>query len=56
MAFAKYITDLNLKDTNLQTEGAIKIVKGMASRIKTLDMSYNPQIGLEFYKVLGEII
>jgi Ran GTPase-activating protein (RanGAP) involved in mRNA processing and transport len=56
VAFARYVTDLKLKDTGLETAGAIKIVKGMASRIKSLDISYNPSIGLEFYQVLGEIL
>lgn len=46
MGYAKYVTDLKLKDTHLDTEGAIKVIKGMAmDRIKTLDVSHNPDIG-----------
>ena len=46
VGYAKYVTDLKLKDTHLDTEGAIKVIKGMAmDRIKTLDVSHNPDIG-----------
>ena len=40
VGYAKYVTDINLKDTHLETDGAIKLIKGMAmDRIKTLDVS-----------------
>jgi Ran GTPase-activating protein (RanGAP) involved in mRNA processing and transport len=48
---------LNLRNTKLDTKSALKVLKSMAQKkITKIDMSYNPNIGAEFYKFLGETI
>ena len=45
VSVAKYIRNLNLKNTKISNKGAISIIEGMdRKRIKVLDMSYNPAI------------
>jgi Ran GTPase-activating protein (RanGAP) involved in mRNA processing and transport len=53
---AKDLRYLLMRGTSLKTNNAIKIIQSMRyQNIITLDLSNNPQIGKQFYDVLGEM-
>jgi len=57
ISVSKYITHLNLRNTNLNTAGAMLIVKSMmVKKIKHLDMGYNPALSEEFYQTIADVI
>ena len=57
ISVSKYITHLNLRNTNLNTAGAMLIVKKMmVKKIKHLDMGYNPALSAEFYQTIADVI
>ena len=43
---------INLQSTNLNTDSMIKLVSSLNVQIQSLDISRNPDIGLDAYKQL----
>ncbi|CDW74199.1 UNKNOWN [Stylonychia lemnae] len=49
-------SELRLQDSNLSSQGAVSYLKNMDDNIETLDLSKNPKITLESYKMLKQLI
>ena len=57
VSVCKYITHVNLRNTNLTTRGAILIVESLImAKIVHLDLSYNPQLAEECYRRIGSYV
>lgn len=54
---SEVIEEINFRNIGLTTNRAIKLLESLnRKKIKSLDLSYNPQITKEFYVMLSEYI
>ena len=56
IAAARYLQIISLRDSKLDTQSCLNILLTLPRGVEELDLSFNPEIGLEVYQKLGRIL